>query len=1106
MSWLSWFYPGDMAAQIAGLAFLQAALVALLVLAAARVVFRRSAPARHTLYGAALGYALVSPHVVTVRQTFDVPGIQLRVPAVVIGAAAKSGLRQTSENRGRSHAADARSAAADRQWIVDGRWSGLRANAGEVNIVNRGQAATESDDRRGASRAFEFTTTHAMAILFAVWVAGVGLHLARIVHGCRLAAKLRRRAVPVRGAFLKPLLAQLRDALGVRDLPPIATSADIGSPITVGMLRPVVLVPESLWTDLPRDKLRDVLLHECAHAIRRDCLAGLVQRAIVALYWPHPLIRLVSRQLSRTREEICDNFVLRRTAAVQYGQLLFELAQLTRRSKGVIGVSFVATRWRLHHRIAGLLDPRRGMSTSAGLVANACLAVAVLAAGGVIAVTRVIADQQEAENRLSGELVAINQAVPEDPSARALGGVAATRVDLYGDPIPYGAAVRLGTVRFRLDSSWDQGLGFSADGRQLVSASGAGRICYWNPQSGKLMRESNIGGVSMTAFEMSPDRSTLANLGFEFVGEARRMDNVVELWDVQTGQRRSEIRWTQGPRGDTAALAFSSDGKYIVAGSTVGQLRVWDVASRTQLLAYDLGEGQRIGALAFSPDGEQIGIGTLYETALWNWSSGEAPHAIALEGPKRRGATALAFSPNGEYLAVALHDGIQLLDVATKELVAVLQDEPPGLVHVRQLVFSQEGGLLFAPNDANDTNIVNGLLSWDVATGKLRYKLVSPSVRPRCVTLSPDGELVAFAGNAEITVFDLSSGMRLADHLQGHGDIVTGVRFVPGSGLIVTSSDDRTVRLWDAETGTQVRVMQHDSIVRGLAVSADGRRIASSSLDDTVRLWEVATGREVQRLQGHGRLGGHRALAFTPDSRRLYSWGDHDQALRVWDLAAGETLVDQPLVSATGVAEASAFRGFSSNEAHLFSLRGAAFSRDCRWIGLLRSGSAQVFATASVKQQQSFSSSYGIDAIAFWPDGERFLLARASQAPTQTELVNGGVRFSAPAAFELVAYRLGSPHELWTFALDDRPGPLGISPDGKWIAASARNHQQLFLLEAATGRCVDQLGGIEGMGWPGGDLRLAFSDDSDKLALALSNGTVLVWNIAEGRFVAALTD
>jgi WD40 repeat protein len=660
-------------------------------------------------------------------------------------------------------------------------------------------------------------------------------------------------------------------------------------------------------------------------------------------------------------------------------------------------------------------------------------------------------------------------------------------------------------VRFRLDTSWNKGMGFSADGRQLISASESGRIYYWDAHSGRLMRESSIGGVSMTAFEMSADRRTLAILGFEFVADAKRMDNVVQLWDVQAGQRRSEIRWTQALGEDAAALAFSSNGKYLVTGSTTGQLRVWDVASATELAAYDLGESQRIGALAFSPDGEQIAVGTLYETALWNWRSGESPHAIALQGPKRRGATSLAFSSSGEYLAIALHHGIQLVDVATEELVTALQDEPPGLLHVRQLVFSQDGRLLFAPNEANETSIVNGLLAWDVESGKLRYKLVSPSIRPRCVALSLDERLVAFAGNAEIAVFDLSNGMRLADHLQGHGDTVTGVRFVPGSGLIVTSGDDWTVRLWDAETGKQVRLMQHDSIVRALAVSADGRWIASSSLDDTVRVWEVVTGREARRLEGHGQLGGRRSLAFSPDSRRLYSWGDHDQALRVWDLATGESIAEQPVVSAIGETEASAFRRLGSNEAHLFSLRGAAFSRDCRWIALLGIGSARLFATtAGVKQEQSFSSDYGIEAVAFWPDGERFLLARASQGPTQTELVSGGVRFSAPAAFELVACRIGSPEELWTFALDDRPGPLGISPDGKWIAASARNRQQLFLLDAATGRCVDRLDGIEGMGWPDGDLRLAFSEDSDKLAFALSNGTVLVWNVADGRFVATL--
>ena len=89
--------------------------------------------------------------------------------------------------------------------------------------------------------------------------------------------------------------------------------------------------------------------------------------------------------------------------------------------------------------------------------------------------------------------------------------------------------------------------------------------------------------------------------------------------------------------------------------------------------------------------------------------------------------------------------------------------------------------------------------------------------------------------------------------LKGHGGAVRSVVFSPDGSLVLTSSSDKTARIWNAQTGEQVKVFQgHDEALLCAAYSADGRRIVTASEDTTARIWDVATGKEAEfRLQGH---------------------------------------------------------------------------------------------------------------------------------------------------------------------------------------------------------------------------------------------------------------
>jgi WD40 repeat protein/serine/threonine protein kinase len=155
----------------------------------------------------------------------------------------------------------------------------------------------------------------------------------------------------------------------------------------------------------------------------------------------------------------------------------------------------------------------------------------------------------------------------------------------------------------------------------------------------------------------------------------------------------------------------------------------------------------------------------------------------------------------------------------------------------------------------------------------------------RAVALTPDRRC-AISGSWDRTlrVWDLESGQSLHT-LQGHTDWVNAVALTPDGDRAISGSADRTLRVWDLESGQSVWTLEgHTDRVNAVAVTPNGGRAISASADRTLWVWDLESGQSVWTLEGH--TDGVNAVAVTPDGNRVIS-ASSDHTLRVWDLESG---------------------------------------------------------------------------------------------------------------------------------------------------------------------------------------------------------------------------
>ncbi|WP_376692819.1 M56 family metallopeptidase [Wenzhouxiangella sp. EGI_FJ10409] len=161
------------------------------------------------------------------------------------------------------------------------------------------------------------------------WLAGVTVLSARLLIGWRFLRQLRRSADFDAARSLRPLLRALAGRLALGRPAAVAVSAGIRSPVVIGFLKPLVLLPPAVLFGLPTRQLEMVLAHELAHVRRLDHLVNLGQTVVETALFYHPVVRWVSRRIRTERENACDDLAVAVTGdRLSYVEMLASIEKL----------------------------------------------------------------------------------------------------------------------------------------------------------------------------------------------------------------------------------------------------------------------------------------------------------------------------------------------------------------------------------------------------------------------------------------------------------------------------------------------------------------------------------------------------------------------------------------------------------------------------------------------------------------------------------------------------------------------------------------------------------------------------------------------------------
>ena len=296
--------------------------------------------------------------------------------------------------------------------------------------------------------------------------------------------------------------------------------------------------------------------------------------------------------------------------------------------------------------------------------------------------------------------------------------------------------------------------------------------------------------------------------------------------------------------------------------------------------------------------------------------------------------------------------------------------------------------------------------------------------------------------------------------LNAHTAPVTAVAYSANSRMIASGSLDRSVRIWNAESGETSRTLQGDpGAVSAVVFLPDGHRLASASLYGDITIWNVDTGKQILPIQSAANVSwvsspAVHALAISPDGTRVASaTGGNNAAVTVWSASSGGAL--------------ATFHGRGGREEDFQTV---AFAPDGKTIAAgTKTGTVYVWDALTGRVQHTLTDHAGqVLSVAISPDGKRLAAAGDSNSVVGWNATSGQFLRTLASGSTLVE-------------------AIAFSPDGRFLAVGG-NDAIVELFDPDGGQMVRSL-----RGHSKAVRALAFSPDGQRLAAGSDDDTIDVW-------------
>ncbi|CUA73483.1 putative WD repeat-containing protein all2124 [Nostoc sp, PCC 7120] [Rhizoctonia solani] len=584
------------------------------------------------------------------------------------------------------------------------------------------------------------------------------------------------------------------------------------------------------------------------------------------------------------------------------------------------------------------------------------------------------------------------------------------------------------------------------------------------------------------------------------ISYSQQATEVVRLKGIETVERQLGLLSLIPAGSGVRCVSYSSDGRFIAAGTWDYQILIWDAMSCRMTIDPIQGHGDAVQAIAISPDGTRICSGSDDKTVcIWDTQNGKLVGG-PLEGHNDK-VLSVSYSPDGQWLASGSLDGIVCIwSTKTWQRTSLIQHDGA----VRSVVFSPDGTMVAA-------GFGSVIYLCDLSGQAIGDPLKGHANVITSLAFLPDGKhLASGSHDCTICIWDISSGQIAFGPFQEHTS-VSDVQSSPDGRFLVSAFENDMIRVWNTDTWQSRTLFQNTGTVRSLAFSPDGLRLVSGSVDGNVRIWEAEGFSDKQLVvnQPKGHADWVRSVAFSPCGTYFIS-GSYDMTVCIWDLQT-----KQQIRKSLKHNDRVLFVGVSTDSQHIFSItqdrmihvwtkqRGeleytigpietdgqddymyvenwpAAFLFDGKRV-ICGSKSGRIYMLEGSKPIRSLTGHDDeIYSIAFSPDGHSF----ASGAQDGALMI-----WDASTGERLFGPLIGHSGPIYSIA---------YSPNGSHLA-SGSGDRTIQLWGSLTGTPV----GSPFKGHTRPIRSVAFSPDGNYLVSGSADMTICIWDVMDGQSVA----